>query len=133
MTSFSTVKKISSFKRQNKSKLRTLRFLKQTWNLEDYLLTVGNIADRTALCKFRLSDHSLMVEKGRHDNLNKSDRMCPFCPGQIENEFHFLLKCSTYTNLKKKPRCLDWSLQQQNSSDYGSDSLSVLEECKNRE
>ena len=86
---------------QNKSKLRTLRFLKQTWNLEDYLLTVGNIADRTALCKFRLSDHSLMVEKGRHDNLNKSDRMCPFCPGQIENEFHLLLKCSTYTNLRR--------------------------------
>ena len=42
-----------------------------------------------------------MVEKGRHDNLNKSDRMCPFCPGQIENEFHFLLKCSTYTNLRR--------------------------------
>ena len=57
----------------------------------DTLLTVGNIADRTALCKFRLSDHSLMV-----DDLNKSDHMFPVCPGQIENEFNFALKCSTY-------------------------------------
>ena len=70
---------------QNKSKLRTLSFLKQTWKLEDYLLTVENTADRTALSKLRLSDHSLMIEKVRHMNINQSDRMCPFCPGHIDS------------------------------------------------
>ena len=87
---------------QNKSKLRTLSFLKQTWKLEDYLITVKNIADRTALTKFRLSDHSLMIEKGRHSNIHQSDRCCPFCPNQIEDESHFLIKCPIYSNLRKK-------------------------------
>ena len=86
---------------QNMPKLRTFKFLKQHWKLEDYLLAVENISDRTAFSKFRLSDHSLMIEKGRHEKLIQSERICPFCPNQIENEFHFLIKCPTYINLRK--------------------------------
>ena len=93
---------------QNMSKMRTYRFIKQTWKLEDYLFTVENISDRTALSKFRLSNHSLAIEKGRHENINLSDRTCPFCPGQIENEFHFLIKCSTYASLRQtRPQYFD--------------------------
>ena len=87
---------------QNMSKMRTYRFIKQSWKLEDYLLKIENISDRTALSKFRLSNHSLTIEKGRHQNLHLSDRTCPFCPDEIENEFHFLIKCPTYTRLRKK-------------------------------
>ena len=86
---------------QNMSKLRTFNFIKQTWKLEEYLFTVQNVSDRTALTKFRLSNHRLMIEKGRYQNTSPSDRVCPFCPGQIENEFHFLIKCPTYKSLRK--------------------------------
>ena len=79
--------------------LHTFKFLKNNWKIEDYLLTVENISDRTSLSKFRLSDHSFLIEKGRHQNIISSKRTCPFCPGHVENEFHFLIKCHTYTNL----------------------------------
>ena len=69
------------------SKMRTYSLLKQSCKVEDYLLRTGNVSDRTALTKLRLSDHTLVIEKGRHQNINKSDRTCPFCPGQVEDEF----------------------------------------------
>ena len=42
------------------------------------------------------------VQKGRHSNIHQSDRCCPFCPNQIEDESHFLIKCPIYSNLRKK-------------------------------
>jgi len=83
------------------SKMKTYRFLKQSWKGEDYLFRTGNVSDRTALTKLRLSDHTLTIEKGRHQNINESDRTCPFCPGQMENEFNFLTKCPTFKYLRK--------------------------------
>ena len=37
-----------------------------------------------------------MIEKGRHQDINKENRYCPFCPGIVEDEKHFLFKCKTY-------------------------------------
>ena len=85
---------------ENMSKLQTFKFIKNDWKIEDYLLTVKNISDRISLSKFRLSDHSLLIEKGQHQNTIPSKRTCPFCPGHVENELRFLIKCPTYTNLR---------------------------------
>ena len=82
--------------------MRTYRLLKQSWGIEDYLLTTIDVKDRSALTKLRLSNHNLSIEKGRHQNLQLNDRTCPFCPEQIENELHFLIKCPTYENLRKR-------------------------------
>ena len=87
---------------QTSSKLKTLAYLKNDTVCENYLLSVENIANRIALTKFRLSNHNLMIEKGRHQDVAFCDRSCPFCPDQIENEFHFLLKCPTYRELRRK-------------------------------
>ena len=83
------------------SKMQTFRLIKQKWQTEDYLSMVENISDRTALTKFRLSNHNLMIEKGRHQNMSLFDRTCPFCPGKIENEFHFMIKCPVYERLRQ--------------------------------
>ena len=85
---------------RNMPKLRTYVQLKHNTNIEDYLTTVKNTSDRIALTKFRLSNHNLMIEKGRHQNTHLSDRKCPFCTSDVENEFHFLLKCTTYSHLR---------------------------------
>ena len=87
---------------KNMSKLQTLSILKQNIVFEEYLTSVQNISDRIALTKFRISSHNLMIEKGRHQHMNLIDRTCPFCPGDIENEFHFLLKCPMYSSLREK-------------------------------
>ena len=52
------------------------------------------------MTKYRLSNHSLMIEKGRHINLPKAMFFCPFFPGEVETEMHFLLVCPTYHALR---------------------------------
>ena len=37
-----------------------------------------------------------MIEAGRHRGLSVDERVCPFCPRAIENEFHFLFDCKVY-------------------------------------
>ena len=78
------------------SKLRTYAKLKTETGFEDYLKSVENIMDRTAITKIRLSNHDLMIEKGRHQGLVLDERLCPFCKNTIENEQHFLINCEIF-------------------------------------
>jgi hypothetical protein len=50
--------------------------------------------------KYRLSSHSLSIETGRYHAIAKSDRKCPECKNDIEDEFNFVLKCPSYYTLK---------------------------------
>ena len=80
------------------SKLRTYAKIKQEQGIENYLSSITNVERRTTLCKIRLSNHDLMIEKGRHLKLEINQRICPFCPGNLlEDEYHFLLKCKTFS------------------------------------
>ena len=53
------------------SKLRTYKLIKGEIGFENYLNTVNNIKNRITLTKLRLSIHTLMMEKGRHQNIEK--------------------------------------------------------------
>ena len=83
------------------SKLRTYAKLKTEIGMEEYLDSIKNIKDRTALTKIRLSNHDLMIEKGRHQGLQENLRLCPFCDNKIENEQHFIIECHTYNVLRQ--------------------------------
>ena len=87
---------------QESSKLRTYKLLKEEIGMETYLTIVNNTKNRTTLTKFRLSNHTLMIEKGRHQNIDKNLRFCPFCPTRIEDEMHFLLECECYAIHRKE-------------------------------
>ena len=82
------------------SKLRTYSLLKKEAGEEPYLYFVKNINDRMSMTKFRLSNHRLMIEKGRHMNIEREERKCPFCP-TVEDEYHFLLHCRIYSTLRE--------------------------------
>ena len=84
------------------SKLRTYKLIKGEIGLETYLTTVNNTKNRKSLTKFRLSNHTLMIEKGRHQNIEKHLRFCPFCPNRIEDEMHFLLECQCFSVHRKE-------------------------------
>ena len=88
--------------RKNDSKLRTYSIIKKEIGLEKYLSQITAIHNRIALTKFRLSNHSLMIEKGRHLRINKNKRFCSFCPHEIEDELHFLLSCETFKLHRRK-------------------------------
>jgi len=46
---------------------------------------------------------SLIIEKGRHSNINRADRLWIYCHmNAIENEYLFLLVCPFFNNLRKQ-------------------------------
>ena len=51
---------------------------------------------------FRLSSHSLASETGRYEGVLNVNRVCKFCKDDIEDEFHFILKCPTYQNFRSR-------------------------------
>ena len=50
--------------------------------------------------KFRISDHSLEIEKGRYNKTPCEERLCKNC-GVIEDKAHFILKCKVNQNLRE--------------------------------
>ena len=85
---------------QEGSKLRTYALLKREIGLEKYFTEIKNVSIRTQVTKFRLSDHNLMIEVGRHNGVKAHLRFCPFCKNEVESEMHFLLDCSVYRNVR---------------------------------
>ena len=83
---------------EDSSKLRTYGLLKTEIGFENYLSEITSIQDRTALTKFRLSNHTLMIEKMRQlkPKPEVHERLCPFCPEHVEDEQHFLINCRTF-------------------------------------
>ena len=58
------------------------------------------------LSNFGCSGHSLNIETGRHQNIGRELRHCNYCLKfniyNIEDEFHMLLVCPLYSNLRKE-------------------------------
>ena len=90
---------LSEIKKET-SKLRTYSIIKTQIGYENYLNQIQNIQERVAFTKFRLSNHRLMIEIGRHQHIERSFRFCPFCPKEVEDEFHFMLECQTFRTLR---------------------------------
>ena len=86
---------VSSFER-----LSTYNLFKTNLTLEHYLSIEMNPMFKRSMLKFRVSAHSLLIEKGRHMNLQRSERLCPSCQTEIEDEIHFLLVCPLYLELR---------------------------------
>ena len=84
------------------AKLRSYGLIKDEIGIESYLTAISNTTTRSTLTKFRLSNHQLMIEVGRHKKIPKHLRFCPFCPTIVETEKHFLINCPTYQLLREK-------------------------------
>jgi hypothetical protein len=41
-----------------------------------YVDVLNNRCDRAAICKIRISAHPLMIERGRHLNISRTERYC---------------------------------------------------------
>ena len=91
------------FRNQWKQKLEastkadTYRTFKMDMRFENYL-SHPKRKERVAMTKLRISDHKLMVEKGRHAHpiIPREDRKCHMCTTEVENEVHFLTDCKIY-------------------------------------
>ena len=87
------------------NRCRLYRNIKDTYEMEPYLLINYNRELRQCLTKMRLSSHKLFVERGRwlKPNVVYEQRTCTVCDSKdIEDEYHVLIKCPHYTDLRKK-------------------------------
>ena len=77
------------------------RIYKDTHCYENYLSKL-NSKSRLALCRFRLSNHKLPIERGRFSNIKRERRFCQLCnKNMIGDEFHFILECPALQHLRE--------------------------------
>ena len=85
------------------SKLETYASIKTIFEFEKYLDCIQNNKCRIALTRLRCSAHKLLIEEGRHRNLERSDRLCTKCNMRVvETEYHFVLTCPFYRDIRRK-------------------------------
>ena len=82
--------------------LYLFREIKTNFEISDYLNKITNVKFRNTLAKIRLSSHSLKIEIGRHEKIERHLRKCTLCNlKDIEDEFHFVLVCPNFAELRE--------------------------------
>ena len=86
---------------QNSSKASNYKLFKENCEFEEYL-DLLNDNERILLCKFRTTNHRLIIETGRWQNIDREDRICNLCnEGLVGDEFHYLLECNYFNDDRK--------------------------------
>ena len=86
---------------------RLFQHIKIDFSYEPYLDRL-NKSLRIAVTKFRLSSHTLFIERGQLNKPRKiprNERLCAVC-GVIEDEYHCLIDCPRYVN-ERQYRLID--------------------------
>ncbi|KAI2642407.1 hypothetical protein H4Q32_030857 [Labeo rohita] len=92
--------------RQKVTQVKKLTYfysIKSDYKLAPYLSSIKNYGHRKLLTKYRLSEHILSVETGRHKQSWRARelRLCSHCTESlIEDELHFLTECSKYKHIR---------------------------------
>ena len=81
--------------------MRTYRKLKEKYEIENFLKLNIVRSDVSIFIRIRISNSTLMIEKGRHRKINLANRMCPLCRSEVEDEFHFSI-CDKLKNIRDK-------------------------------
>ena len=87
----------------NTSKARTYVLFKESLSPSHYLELFSQ-KHRITLSRFFTHNHQLNVEAGswQRPKISYSQRICPYCKDDLEDEFHFVLKCKLYNDLRKQ-------------------------------
>ena len=89
---------------QETNVLYTCTFFKANFEHE-YYLTVLPRKYMHSLAKLRFFSHKLRIESGRYgeSRIERDERYCVFCcKRDVEDEYHFVLVCCLYEELRKK-------------------------------
>ena len=87
------------------SKLFLYNMYKENFEREPYLMLAIPRRLRRAIAKFRTCSHDLEIEIGRRYGIQREDRLCKACGETnvrcIEDEFHVLVKCPRYSQVRE--------------------------------
>ena len=83
------------------SSLSLFKNVKYSYQQAPYIYKLLKKKYRNAITKLRLSSHPLLIETGRYSGIPREKRKCIYCDmDDIEDEFHFVCKCTNYTMLR---------------------------------
>ena len=70
--------------------------MKEKYEIEDFLKLDIVRSDVSSFIRIRISNSTLMIEKGRHRKINLASIICPLCRSEVEDEFHFSMICDKF-------------------------------------
>ena len=76
--------------------------MKEKYEIDTYLFLD---IDKTLIKQFtqiKISNSKLMIGLGRHNKTDINNRICPLCKNGIEDEYHFIILCSSLNNIRNK-------------------------------
>ena len=92
------------------NKLEFCSDIKSEFKIEPYLNFGENRCDKNALTRLKIMVHNLHIETGSYKRYDKDlkaytstprgERKCPTCRDDIEDEYHFLFKCTNNEKLR---------------------------------
>ena len=86
---------------QHSKKLEFYSSFKNNFAPSIYLDITRKNCNRKTLVKLRIGNHKLGIETGRYDNNPRCERLCSLCDiNEIEDEIHFLFRCSKYSTIR---------------------------------
>ena len=87
---------------ENSNKALLYRNFKTKFEQEKYIHQLPDTYI-IAIARFRCSNHKLPIEQGRKRRIPREMRLCSDCDsGSFGDEFHFLLECAKYSDLRKQ-------------------------------
>ena len=81
-------------------KLILYKDFKLNFTHEYYLDIISVRKFRHVLTQIRTGHHPLEIERGRYMNIPREQRLCKMCTSDIEDEYHFVLRCNAYNDLR---------------------------------
>ena len=86
----------------SRDKLVTYRQFKTVFGFEPYLCIIKSPIMRREFSRYRMSSHSLEIERGRYPpRVARLQRVCRQCNlNLIDDEYHFMLICDRYAHLR---------------------------------
>ena len=83
---------------RDKERYKLFTLFKKDFNCSTYILDIDVYCFRVALTQIRLG----VLPLNNMFRFDKRDTKCDFCETAIEDEYHFLLKCTLYSDLRAK-------------------------------
>ena len=84
------------------SRLCLYRTIKSSYEVDMYISVLNIRKFRHFYCSFKIGSLDLEIQRGRYNNVPRDQRLCKLCQNGVEDEYHFLLKCPLFDELRDK-------------------------------
>ena len=86
---------------QESTKLNFYKLIKTSYCLHNCINVLNVRKFRHFYMSLKLGSLSLEIQRGRFNNIPRNERLCKLCGTDVEDEYHLVLKCPIYEDLRE--------------------------------